>query len=131
MKMSTYACAALLATTAAAAWSGATIPVYGRAGMPVGSDRHAYIVDTARPPSFDAQLQADAGPGRAGGLAAQALANVRPAAAGVARGGDGLHRLAFGRAGYVPDFVAPAAPPLTRHEVSVAPGAGAEASTKP
>lgn len=105
MKMYNCVCAALLAATAGAASGDASITVYGRAGMPVGSDRHAYIVDTARPASFDAQRQAEVGPGRAGGPAVQALANARPAPSGVAGREDAVHTVAYGRAGYVPDFL--------------------------
>lgn len=112
MNNAKYACAALLATMAGTAWSDARIAIHGRAGMPVGSDRHAYIVDTARPPSFDAQLQAPAGAGRAGGQAANALANAHPPRTGVASTDDRLRPVAYGRAGFVPEFLA-VSPPYT------------------
>lgn len=109
MNMTKYALAAGLAAAAGCAWSDATIAVHGRAGMPVGSDRHAYIVDTARPPAFAAQLQAQIAAGRAGGPAAQALANARAARADLAGSADRVPVATYGRAGYVPDFLAPAA----------------------
>lgn len=106
MNISKCAFSIVLAAVAVPAWSDASIALYGRAGMPVGSDRHAYIVDTARPPSFDAQLQADAGAGRAGGPATLVLAHVQPARTGMARGEDRTLAMAYGRAGYVPEYLA-------------------------
>jgi hypothetical protein len=84
-----------------------TYIVHGRAGVPVGFDRQAYLAETARPPNFDAQLQFKEGNGRSGGPAALAHDSARSDPAAVRRaaasGGQQL-AVTYGRAGYVPDL---------------------------